>query len=140
MLAQNVEDLRNEWIEMNPAWDFYKPYTLAEYIVIGPWFAKKFGEKGDYDYKDGGRGNIEAGETLMIGGEEVTLEDFGNINYGYVGIALGFYPRILELGAAYNHWTKHGDTPEDPRDQEMVRLGMTMAMEDYGYMYEGYYF
>ena len=139
VLAQNVEDLRNEWLEMYPAWDFYKPYILKDYLEIGPWFAEKFGEGGVYDYKDGGRGVFEAGETFTFMGEEVTLEDFGNINYGYVGVALGFHPFFLELGAAYNHWTKHGNTPEDSRDQEMVQLGMIMAMEDYGYMYEDYY-
>lgn len=98
--------------------------TLAEGLI---WFADQFKEGGAFDFKRTGIGEIDPGAQLVVDGETYTMEDLGNIHYGFVGAAIGIPETVLKLGSLYNHLSKHGNWNEDPRDYEMISLGVELA-------------
>lgn len=93
------------------------------------WFRSQVHNKGPWDYKQYNRG----------------YQDFGNYNYGPTGVAMGLATDFL-LGQAgraqqaagtskpewgnpgflgYGHFGGTGSYGDDPRDQEMIRRGIS---------------
>ena len=71
-------------------------------------------------------------------GKKITLEEYGNINYGYVGKALGIPDWILYAGGGYAAITGHGDTGsigtffDSQEDHENIAWGIMIYNETWG--------
>ena len=72
-------------------------------------------------------------DTLQFRGGLITLEDYGNINYGYVGKALDIPGWILYAGGGYAAFTGYGAKSgridyffDDERDHNNIAYGITI--------------
>ena len=93
------------------------------------WFKDKVYHLADWDYKNNIPGWLEESNVshVMVDGIEMTMEDYGNFHYGFVGYAMGFPREVLIMGSYYAHHTSHNNWDEDPHDLEMVNAGIDMA-------------
>ncbi|HDX9658141.1 MULTISPECIES: polymorphic toxin type 44 domain-containing protein [Bacillus cereus group] len=100
-------------------------YTVFTKLVKsgGPWDYKlKYGPKTTYTFDN---------RTL-------TGEDLGNFHYGYVGKAIGFTDIELKGGAGFYQvlsntweWEYYKTFFDDPRDQEMIQVGIDYYNKGY---------
>ncbi len=97
----------------------------------------KSGGAWDYKIKDNWERDLDVPYLgnrglFMYNGKLTTAEDFGNINYGYVGSAMGYLPTILYMGGGYAKCgitVKIMDSPyhcDDENDHEMIKRGIDM--------------
>ena len=95
------------------------------------WFKDHVNHKAIWDYKAKGRTPEwligHDAQTVTIDGNEMTMEEFGNFNYGFVGYAIGIPRDVLIMGSIYAHYTSHGNLDDDPHDWEMINAGIDMA-------------
>ena len=83
------------------------------------WFASMVGDNGVWNLKYRSNGVNRWEETLgitfwgystqmILNGAFVTVEDVGNITYGFLGAAMGFSQSWLNIGSSANHLGNHG--------------------------------
>ena len=68
-------------------------------------------------------------DSFFIGGEEITFEDYGNLNYGYVGAAIGIPRNILLLGGDYANYTKTGIWGDSEEDKHYINMGVDLYID-----------
>ena len=67
---------------------------------------------------------------LMFYGRNVVVDDIGNITYGYLGTAAGFFEITLKVGSEGYHFFNHGirggikSWDNESADQAYVKLGV----------------
>jgi len=93
------------------------------------WFAAKVGNKGLWNLKyresDGNHWEDTLGipfwgysTQMSLNGMLVTVEQVGNITYGYLGTAAGMSQSWMDFGSSVNHFLKHGFTNWDNEDAD----------------------
>ena len=105
----------------NHAWDF-------------EWFANTVGNDGIWNIKRGGEAWATSIGTTFPGvnskvvflGRIVTVEDIGNITFGYLGSAASFPETILIAGSVGNHFATHFNSgwSNEFSDHNMIKLGI----------------
>ena len=99
------------------------------------WFKGVVGDNGKWNIK--ANANVWA-STLGIStnsykasktfyGRPVTIDDVGNITYGYLGTAAGISPFALGVGSTLNHFKNHGvnNWNNEMSDQSFISLGIS---------------
>ena len=63
---------------------------------------------------------------MLLNGRLVTVEQVGNITYGYLGTAAGINESMLMLGSGVNHFFTHlfKGGGNESADQPFIRLGI----------------
>ena len=124
---RNAEEARKTAVEkfgMNAVGQYNEPQNFIEILF---WVKEQFKEGGSFDFKAHGLGKLSPKTVLKAGEKTYTMEDLGNIHYGFVGSSIGLSKEVLYAGSLYNHRMKHGDWNEDPHDYEMISLGIELA-------------
>ena len=105
-------------------------------IKAALYFYENVIDGGDLDIKLQDEWKFEEGKTYTYNGMVLRYDDPGNINFGYVGAVL-FSEGILCFGAGVNQISKYGfkfgdisTFYDDPRDNEMIKLGYSIYQED----------
>ncbi len=96
---------------------FNYPYTGADMAfqldVTGKyaWYISQVNHNAPMDYKSPGRAPwwTMGRDLFVFRGELINLEMYGNINYGFVGAALGIPDEVIFLGGGYAAFTGNGD-------------------------------
>ncbi|EEM86589.1 hypothetical protein BK749_08255 [Bacillus thuringiensis serovar vazensis] len=122
--AEKIAKSSSNPIEGAVASRAYK-YTVFTKLVKsgGPWDYKlKYGPKNTYTFDN----------------RKLTGEDLGNFHFGYVGKAIGFTDFELKGGAGFyqvlsdtSEWAYYQTFFDDPRDQEMIQLGIDYYNKGY---------
>ena len=73
-------------------------------------------------------------KMFIMNGELISLSDFGNLNYGYTGIVIGFGPKALFSGGG---WAATGSLEasaplygDSQVDHMFIERGINMALKD----------
>jgi RHS repeat-associated protein len=87
------------------------------FISKNLWFASMVGDAGIWNVK-ANRGEMWTNTLgisfwgystqMRLNGAFVTVEDVGNITYGFLGAAIGFSQSWLNVGSSVNHFGNHG--------------------------------
>ena len=97
------------------------------------WFKDQVNHEAVWDYKDVKRIpewlTAHGVSEVNINGIDMTMHDYGNFHYGFVGYAMGISPDLLIGGSIYAHFTRNGNLNDDPHDWEMINAGVSMAMQ-----------
>lgn len=108
----------------------YGQFAAAIYYYV------KVTDDGDWDIKVQDEWKFQEGKTYVYQGVELRMDDPGNIHFGYVG-AVVFPEEFVCFGAGMNNLLKFGFTAgdissyfDDPHDQEMMRWGYALYLED----------
>jgi len=97
----------------------FESHSNDGFFKKNSWFASMVGDNGVWNLKYRSNGVNRWEETLgisfwgystqmLLNGRFVTVEDVGNITYGYLGTAVGFSQSWLNTGSAANHFKNHG--------------------------------
>ncbi|EOP46348.1 polymorphic toxin type 44 domain-containing protein [Bacillus cereus] len=122
--AEKIEKGSSNPVEGAVASRAYKYTVFTKLVKSGaPWDYKlKYGPKTTYTFDN---------RTL-------TGEDLGNFHFGYVGKAIGFTDLELTGGAGFyqllsrtSEWSYYQTFFDDPRDQEMIKLGIDYYNKGY---------
>ena len=90
----------------------------------GPWNIKKYDE-GVYTWEETiGSSFPGYDETMILYGHKVTVEDIGNITYGYLGKAAKLTDAILYVGSAYNDFKNHWFSNFDGENRDRYWIGV----------------
>ncbi len=116
-----------------------KAAIFTGFIGSSLYFYDKVKPNGDWDYKLEAQWNKEinvkylgSDGKFLFNGIITTAEDFGNINYGYTGTAVGFKDTILYIGGGYascNLTIKIFEGPyycDGPNDHEAIKRGINI--------------
>jgi hypothetical protein len=100
--------------------DYRILYSDARPIILGGVLKKI--KRGTW----GARFQIRLWFYLGGHGRIVTVEQTGNITYGYLGAAAGMSHDWMNFGSAFNHFFKHGfnDWDNESADQALFVLGI----------------
>ncbi|MCI5552530.1 MAG: DNRLRE domain-containing protein [Tenericutes bacterium] len=119
MMKNNAQNLVNKTANQIP---IQKLYTFAKSVASGS----------ENDLK---RTDAWEGETVSYRGMVLEAQDIGNLNFGYIGRAMGYDIDFLTAGAGIVQLYEHYDNPEtylncftsslcdDPRDTYYIKLG-----------------
>lgn len=101
------------------------------------WFSRQVGNTGPWNLKyresDGNHWEETLGisfwgysKQMSLNGKLVTVEQVGNITYGYLGAAAGMSQGWMNFGSSVNHFFKHGITQWDNEnaDKSLFMLGI----------------
>lgn len=111
---------------------------IDEYGWFGAFkrFYQKVDHGGDWDYKVTSLGWAPDDGKFLVAGEVMDIHQLGNINYGFVGAALGLHDTMIYAGggfaASYKdgslniHWENWASLFDDPDDFVMVYLGIVL--------------
>lgn len=106
-------------------WEFSGPFSFYDYVK----------GKGKWDYKTQVATTpwIPDNGAFRVFGKKMTVEELGNLNYGFTGAAVHFPPAVLRMaggivaiknnGINWSDWWYDFDSKED---FEMVQLGIDM--------------
>ncbi len=96
------------------------------------WFYEHVKKEGEMDYK-ARKPKWSLADRFNFFGKDIGLEEYGNINYGYIGKALGFADDILYAGGGFAALKDQGDTSgglscyfDSQKDHENIRFGITL--------------
>lgn len=108
------------------------------YIKAALFYHAMVTDGGQWDIKRTDEWKFEPGKTYVYQGRVLRMDDPGNIHFGYLGAIL-FPEEFVCFGAGMNNLLKFGFDQgdlasyyDDPRDQEMMRWGYRMYMEQRG--------
>ena len=106
------------------------------YYIAAVCYYKRVTDKGIWDIKRTDEWKFEEGKTYVYRGVEMRMDDPGNIHFGYIGAVL-FDVEFVCFGAGMNNVSKFGFSTgsvesyyDDPQDQEMMRWGYNLYLED----------
>ena len=122
VIQEDFEDAKPGIYASPSAW---AAYTTYRYV----YFYDKVKYGGVWDFK--ARYSDPMNTTAKFNGEIISIEEFGNIHYGYVGKAGGFGDEELKLAAgiaqkaAGSEWSFESYW-DDPRDQENIEYGIEL--------------
>ena len=98
------------------------------------WFAAMVGDRGKWNVKQSakiwsstlGVSEDSYGAALLFYGRVVTIDDIGNITYGYLGKAANISDTMLMVGSMGNHIKNHmfSDFDNEFRDEAYIQLGI----------------
>ena len=78
-------------------------------------------------------------DTFFFRGKMISFEEYGNINYGYVGKALGIWDWVIYAGGGYAAVTRGGDTSgnigyffDSERDHDNIAWGISIYKDMWG--------
>ena len=96
------------------------------------WFIDKMDSLKIWDFKNTipvWAQDIGKTDKFIVHGQRMTLEEYGNFHYGFVGTVYGYDKTMLYLGSYYVNYRSHGNWNEDPHDLEMIDAGIEYANE-----------
>ena len=104
------------------------------------WFYNQVTHHAPMDYKQKERRPWWAFDNaeFYFRGKMISLEEYGNINYGYVGTALGISDWVLYAGGGYAAVRAGGDIGnittyfDSQTDHDNVAWGIAIYLEDWG--------
>ena len=138
---ENLEDYTDELISLmfrNGGQIFQLTQVFGGFAAFGAFFDNSK-ESGAWNYRNSDNWEDDLGipfpgdKKFLLCGRAITVEDFGNINYGFVGASMGISPTILYMGGGYAKIglslklfkilfkPYYGD---DPNDHEAVEFGI----------------
>lgn len=108
------------------------------YIKAALFYHAMVTDGGQWDIKRTEEWRFEPGKTYVYQGRVLRMDDPGNIHFGYLGAIL-FPEEFVCFGAGMNNLLKFGFDQgdlasyyDDPQDQEMMRWGYRMYMQQRG--------
>ena len=100
----------------------------------GIWNLKRF-ENGVYNWEENlGITFPGYGTKMLLNGNLVTVENVGNITYGYLGKASGISDRLLYWASGANDSKNHGNSQLDneTEDRKWIEEGISWYNRVYG--------
>jgi|GEM_PF-2450209 len=113
------------------------PSSAGEILIANreeeyQWFYEHVKKEGEMDYK-ARKPKWSLADRFNFFGKDIGLEDYGNINYGYIGKALGIADDILYAGGGFAALKDQGDTSgglscyfDSQEDHENIQFGIAL--------------
>jgi hypothetical protein len=120
-------------LKVNAGWTLYRKGMIAQWPFLA-WFKRVVSPGQPWDFKLCAPRSLRDVPLFRFRGRKISMEDFGNIHFGFVGHAAGFSLLQLQIGSwwADMEGTHGGSGLNEAYDERCIAWGY-MMYDDEGY-------